>query len=129
MAKRGKRIDDLAELLRAALPIAARGGIVDQDATHLIILGGTSPSTRRAAAGQSLYPAFSVRSAGRARTEVAGPMRMRRLVLIRLFVGMLPLPRRQRTAIWQDVSFITVQTWCLSSTMSLRCQNQSISVL
>jgi hypothetical protein len=38
MAKRGKRIDDLAKLLCAALPIAACGGIVDEDATHLIIL-------------------------------------------------------------------------------------------
>ena len=129
MAKRGKRIDDLAELLCAALPFAARGGIVDEDAMHLIILGGTSPSTRRVAAGQSLDPAFLAGSAGRARAQAASPMRMRRLVLIQLFIRLLPLLRRQRTVIWKDVSFITVQTWCLSSTMSLRCQSQSIFVL
>jgi hypothetical protein len=129
MAKRRKRLNDLAELLRATFPFAARGGIVDEDAAHLIILGGTSQSTRRAAAGRSLNPAFSLNSAERAHTVAADPMCMRRLILIWLFIRMLPFSRRQRAAIWHKVSFITVQTWCLSSRMSVRCQSQSIFVL
>ena len=58
---------------------------MNEDAAHGIILGGTAESTRWAAAGRSLYPAFSVRSAERARTEAADPMRMRRLIPMRRF--------------------------------------------
>ena len=66
MLKSGKRQDDLTDLLRAAMPVAARCGVVNEDEVHATILRGLSRIDLRHLRITGPYPAFSVSSAQRA---------------------------------------------------------------
>ncbi len=66
VAKIGKCLADLAEYSVPTMPVAARGGVIDEDTTHATILRRSVWKPAQRGEPSAAYPAFSVSSAQRA---------------------------------------------------------------
>lgn len=66
MANRGKSLSNLAELVRAKFPFAARGRVIDEGTAHVIILRWNFQNNAVGSALLASYTALSVSSAQRA---------------------------------------------------------------